>query len=114
MVAGVSLYGGPNASALLSIAEASPFHLEYNTMTFTVEIVEDIFAAIDHIHQRGRYACLYTCLFPVITAFNVDMAKHYFPCHLLSSDHLSCSAHADCIITEDDEAAELFLNKAHR
>ncbi|GMN65043.1 hypothetical protein TIFTF001_034113 [Ficus carica] len=73
---GVSLYGGPNASALLSIAEASPFHLEYNTMTFTVEIVEDIFAAIDHIHQRG-------------------------------------SAHADCIITEDDEAAELFLNKAH-
>lgn len=108
MVAGVSLYGGPNASALLSIAEASPFHLEYNTMTFTVEIVEDIFAAIDHIHQRGRYACLYTSL------SNVDMAKHYFPRHLLSSDHLSCSAHADCIITEDDEAAELFLNKAHR
>ncbi|EXB36719.1 Delta-1-pyrroline-5-carboxylate synthase [Morus notabilis] len=73
---GFSLYGGPKASTLLSIAEASPFHLEYNTMTCTVEIVEDIFAAIGHIHHRG-------------------------------------SAHADCIITEDDEAAELFLNKAH-
>ncbi|KAL5550271.1 hypothetical protein UlMin_000447 [Ulmus minor] len=50
---GISLYGGPKASTLLSIAEASPFHLEYNKMACTIEIVEDMFAAIDHIHQRG-------------------------------------------------------------
>ncbi|XP_062095475.1 delta-1-pyrroline-5-carboxylate synthase-like [Humulus lupulus] len=52
-IKGVSLYGGPKASTLFSIAELSPFHLEYNKMACTVEIVEDIYAAIDHIHQNG-------------------------------------------------------------
>ncbi|PON90801.1 Delta l-pyrroline-5-carboxylate synthetase [Trema orientale] len=74
---GVSLYGGPKASTLLSIAEASPFHLEYNKVACTVEIVEDIFAAIDHIHQNG-------------------------------------SALSDSIVTEDREAAEVFLSKVDR
>lgn len=114
MVAGFSLYGGPKASTLLSIAEASPFHLEYNTMTCTVEIVEDIFAAIGHIHHHGRYVYLYAHLFSVLVEFTANVAKRCLPIAFLSSDSLSCSAHADCIITEDDEAAELFLNKAHR
>lgn len=52
--AGVTLYGGKRASALLKIKEASSFHHEYNSLTCTVEIVDDIFAAIDHIHQHGR------------------------------------------------------------
>lgn len=71
---GVTLYGGKRASALLKIKEASSFHHEYNSLTCTVEIVDDIFAAIDHIHQHG-------------------------------------SSHTDCIITEDQEVAEIFLNQ---
>ncbi|TYK21268.1 delta-1-pyrroline-5-carboxylate synthase-like isoform X1 [Cucumis melo var. makuwa] len=51
---GVSLYGGKRASALLKINEASSFHHEYNALTCTVEIVDDVFAAIDHIHEHGR------------------------------------------------------------
>uniref|UniRef100_A0A9I9CVT7 Glutamate-5-semialdehyde dehydrogenase n=1 Tax=Cucumis melo TaxID=3656 RepID=A0A9I9CVT7_CUCME len=71
---GVSLYGGKRASALLKINEASSFHHEYNALTCTVEIVDDVFAAIDHIHEHG-------------------------------------SSHTDCIITEDQEVAEIFLNQ---
>ena len=59
LVAGVSVYGGgPKASALLSIAEASPFHLECNTVTWIVEIVEDVVSATDLIHQHGRFVQL--------------------------------------------------------
>ncbi|XP_038905634.1 delta-1-pyrroline-5-carboxylate synthase-like isoform X1 [Benincasa hispida] len=71
---GVTLYGGKRASELLKIKEASSFHHEYNSLTCTVEIVDDVFAAIDHIHQHG-------------------------------------SSHTDCIITEDQEVAEIFLNQ---
>ncbi|KAL0555599.1 hypothetical protein IC582_009549 [Cucumis melo] len=71
---GVSLYGGKRASALLKINEASSFHHEYNALTCTVEIVDDVFAAIDHIHEHG-------------------------------------SSHTDCIIAEDQEVAEIFLNQ---
>lgn len=58
-VAGVSLYGGPKASSLLKIPEARTFHHEYGSLACTVEVVEDVYAAIDHIHQHGRcYVCL--------------------------------------------------------
>ncbi|XP_061366065.1 delta-1-pyrroline-5-carboxylate synthase-like isoform X1 [Gastrolobium bilobum] len=50
---GVKLYGGPRTSALLNIAETSSFHHEYSSLACTVEIVDDVFAAIDHIHQHG-------------------------------------------------------------
>ncbi|XP_022982661.1 delta-1-pyrroline-5-carboxylate synthase-like isoform X2 [Cucurbita maxima] len=71
---GVTLYGGQRASQLLRISEASSFHHEYNSVTCTVEIVDDVFAAIDHIHKYG-------------------------------------SSHTDCIITKDQEVAEIFLNQ---
>ncbi|PIA54602.1 hypothetical protein AQUCO_00900873v1 [Aquilegia coerulea] len=71
---GVALYGGPKASTSLNIKETPSFHHEYNSMACTIEIVEDVYAAIDHIHRHG-------------------------------------SAHTDCIITEDDETAELFLRQ---
>nr|AMJ39522.1 aldehyde dehydrogenase 18B copy 1 [Bixa orellana] len=71
---GVTLYGGPRASAILNIPEAHSFHHEYSSMACTVEIVDDVQAAIDHIHQHG-------------------------------------SAHTDCIITENSEAAEVFLHQ---
>ncbi|WJX81900.1 Delta-1-pyrroline-5-carboxylate synthase, variant 2 [Trifolium repens] len=50
---GVQLYGGPRASALLKIAEAKSFHTEYSSLACTIEIVDDVFAAIDHIHHHG-------------------------------------------------------------
>ncbi|KAL4388658.1 hypothetical protein GQ457_09G029900 [Hibiscus cannabinus] len=50
---GVNLYGGPRASAFLNIPQAHSFHHEYNSMECTVEIVDDMATAIDHIHQHG-------------------------------------------------------------
>lgn len=52
--AGVSLFGGPKASSLLNIPEANSFHHEYGALACTVEVVEDVNAAIDHIHRHGR------------------------------------------------------------
>ncbi|KAF8402980.1 hypothetical protein HHK36_011073 [Tetracentron sinense] len=71
---GVDLYGGPRASSLLDITEARSFHHEYNSMACTIEFVDDVHAAIDHIHRHG-------------------------------------SAHTDCIVSEDREAAEVFLHQ---
>ncbi|KAM1406666.1 hypothetical protein ACFXTH_001316 [Malus domestica] len=51
--AGVTLYGGPRASVLLRIPEAPSFHHEYSSMACTVEFVDDVHAAIDHIHENG-------------------------------------------------------------
>ncbi|KAF3612993.1 Delta-1-pyrroline-5-carboxylate synthase, partial [Capsicum annuum] len=51
---GVSLFGGPKASCVLNIPEANSFHHEYGALACTVEIVEDVNAAIDHIHRHGR------------------------------------------------------------
>ncbi|KAL9832498.1 putative glutamate-5-semialdehyde dehydrogenase, Glutamate 5-kinase [Arabidopsis thaliana] len=50
---GVTLYGGPRASAKLNIPETKSFHHEYSSKACTVEIVEDVYGAIDHIHQHG-------------------------------------------------------------
>ncbi|THU68276.1 hypothetical protein C4D60_Mb08t02200 [Musa balbisiana] len=71
---GVALFGGPRASLEFDIPEAPLFHHEYNSMACTVEVVDDIHAAIDHIHHHG-------------------------------------SAHTDCIIAKDLEAAEIFLHQ---
>ncbi|KAG2404983.1 Delta-1-pyrroline-5-carboxylate synthase [Vigna angularis] len=71
---GVKVYGGPRASALLNISGTNSYHLEYSSLACTVEIVDDVYAAIDHIHQHG-------------------------------------SAHTECIVAEDCEVAEAFLNQ---
>ncbi|PHU09005.1 Delta-1-pyrroline-5-carboxylate synthase [Capsicum chinense] len=55
---GVILYGGPKASSLLKIPEAQTFHHEYSSLACTVEVVEDVYAVIDHIHQHGRHVML--------------------------------------------------------
>lgn len=57
-VPGVILYGGPKASSLLKIPEAQTFHHEYSSLACTVEVVEDVYAVIDHIHQHGRHVML--------------------------------------------------------
>ncbi|KAK4835440.1 hypothetical protein QYF36_009688 [Acer negundo] len=62
------------ASSLLSLPAARSFHYKYNSTACTVEIVDDVYAAIDHIYEHG-------------------------------------SAHTDCIVAEDSEAAEVFLRQ---
>ena len=52
--AGVTLYGGPRASAILNIPEAPSFKHEYCSKSCTVEVVDDVHGAIDHIHGHGR------------------------------------------------------------
>ncbi|KAM7464030.1 hypothetical protein LguiA_032151 [Lonicera macranthoides] len=52
---GVTLHGGPRASSLLNILEAKTFHHEYSTRACAIEIVDDVNAAIDHIHKHGRH-----------------------------------------------------------
>ncbi|KAE8718047.1 Delta-1-pyrroline-5-carboxylate synthase [Hibiscus syriacus] len=50
---GVNLYGGPRVSTLFNIPQARSFHHEYSSTECTVEIVDDLAAAINHIHQHG-------------------------------------------------------------
>lgn len=50
---GVTLYGGPKASTVLNIPETSSFHHEYSSLACSVEIVDDVTAAINHIHEHG-------------------------------------------------------------
>jgi len=51
--AGVTLYGGLKAADILKLPKASSFHHEYSSMACTVEIIKDVFGAIDHIHEHG-------------------------------------------------------------
>lgn len=50
---GVTLYGGPKASSLLNVPLARSLHHEYCSLACTVEIVDDVYAAIDHINRYG-------------------------------------------------------------
>lgn len=56
IVSGVSINGGPKASSMLNLPAAPSFHHEYGSLTCTIEIVDDVHAAIDHIHSYGRQA----------------------------------------------------------
>ncbi|KAJ0551395.1 putative glutamate-5-semialdehyde dehydrogenase, Glutamate 5-kinase [Helianthus annuus] len=50
---GVRIKGGPRASSALNLPAAPSFHHEYGSLACTVEIVDDVHAAIDHIHKHG-------------------------------------------------------------
>ncbi|KAK9700085.1 hypothetical protein RND81_08G216200 [Saponaria officinalis] len=52
---GAVLFGGPRVSAVdgLDIPATQTFHKEYNSPACTVEIVDDVNAAIEHINQHG-------------------------------------------------------------
>ncbi|KAL9316310.1 hypothetical protein ACSQ67_017311 [Phaseolus vulgaris] len=82
---GVVLYGGPVASSLLNIPQAHSFHHEYSSLACTVEIVDDVYAAIDHINLHGRHVIGF-CLIDNI-------------------------AHTDSIVAEDNEVANVFLRQ---
>lgn len=82
LATGVILYGGPRASTLLGIPEAASLHHEYNSMACTVEIVDDVFAAIDHIHEHGRYlltSTTFNCALFVGTTFALNIPIYTFP-----------------------------------
>ncbi|KAL7133872.1 hypothetical protein ABFS83_12G169300 [Erythranthe nasuta] len=68
---GVTLYGGPRASSILNISEAKSFHHEYNSRACTVEIVDDVKSAVDHIrrHGSGHTEC--------IVAEDVETAEYF-------------------------------------
>ena len=51
--AGVTLYGGLKAAEILKLPKASSFHHEYSSMACTVEIIQDVYRVIDHIHRHG-------------------------------------------------------------
>ncbi|CAJ1970938.1 unnamed protein product [Sphenostylis stenocarpa] len=82
---GVILFGGPIASSLLNVPQAHSFHHEYSSLACTVEIVDDVYAAIDHINLYGRHVVVF-CLIGNI-------------------------AHTDSIIAEDNEVASVFLRQ---
>ncbi|KAL6128267.1 hypothetical protein ACLB2K_071622 [Fragaria x ananassa] len=50
---GVNLYGGSRASSLLDIPQADSLSTEYSSMACTVEVVDDVHAAIEHINKNG-------------------------------------------------------------
>ncbi|KAH1211939.1 Delta-1-pyrroline-5-carboxylate synthase [Glycine max] len=82
---GVKLYGGPRASSLLNIPQAHSFHHEYSSLACTVEIVDDVYAAIEHINLYGRHVTVF---------FSIGNI-----------------AHTDSIIAEDKEVANVFLRQ---
>jgi len=49
----VTLYGGPKASQILSLTPAKSLKTEYSDLSMTVELVEDLSEAIDHINRYG-------------------------------------------------------------
>jgi len=60
------------ASSLLNIPQAHSFHHEYSSLACTVEIVDDVYAAIDHINLHGRHVigfCLIDNMLKYIFAF---------------------------------------------
>ncbi|RZC76693.1 hypothetical protein C5167_000841 [Papaver somniferum] len=93
--AGITLYGGPKVSTSLKLMETRTFHHEYNSMACTIEIVDDVYAVIDHIHCHGRHA-------------NISLSP---PLLCLLFKWKKQSAHTDCIVTEDHEVAEIFLHQ---
>jgi delta-1-pyrroline-5-carboxylate synthetase len=72
--AGVTLYGGPRAENEFGFEPVESFATEYGELAATVELVDGIQPAIDHIHKWG-------------------------------------SGHTECVITDDTELAEDFLNR---
>lgn len=74
-VSGVKIFGGSRASSLLNIPEAHSLHHEYSSLSCTVEVVDDVNDAIDHIHEYGRHVDFR--IFQIITCFRTTVASQY-------------------------------------
>ena len=53
VAAGVTLYGDLKAANILKLPKSSSFHHEYSSMACTEEIIQDVYGAIDQIHEHG-------------------------------------------------------------
>jgi delta-1-pyrroline-5-carboxylate synthetase len=106
---GVTLYGGQKASSLLNIPLARSLHHEYCSLACTIEIVDDVYAAIDHINLYGRHVTNISWLEICWSIFSF-----HSPFLILSQFPLCGSAHTDSIVTEDHEVADVFLRQVDR
>ncbi|PWA68309.1 delta 1-pyrroline-5-carboxylate synthetase 1 [Artemisia annua] len=50
---GVTLFSGPKVNGAVSFSKANSLHHEYSSKACTIEIVNDVDEAIDHIHSYG-------------------------------------------------------------
>ena len=50
---GVTVFGGERATAVLSLTRAVSDKHEYGTLALTLELVDSMDEAIDHIHRFG-------------------------------------------------------------
>ncbi|KAD5317483.1 hypothetical protein E3N88_17429 [Mikania micrantha] len=68
---GVTLFSGPRVNGAVSFSKANTFHHEYNSKACTIEIVNNIDEAIEHIHSYGssHTECIVTD--------NHDVAEHF-------------------------------------
>ncbi|CAD6341923.1 unnamed protein product [Miscanthus lutarioriparius] len=87
---GVTLYGGPVAHELLCIPKADSFHHEYSSMACTIEFVDGVQSAIDHIHRygSGHTDCIVTTDDKVAETFlrQVDSAAVFYNASTRFSD----------------------------
>ncbi|KAI3801285.1 hypothetical protein L1987_29389 [Smallanthus sonchifolius] len=70
----VTLFSGPRVNGAVNFSKANTFHYEYNSKACTIEIVNNVDEAIEHIHSYG-------------------------------------SSHTECIVTDNHDVAEHFLNR---
>lgn len=54
-LAGVTLFSGPRVNGSVNFSKANTLHHEYNSKACTIEIVNNVDEAIEHIHTYGRY-----------------------------------------------------------
>ncbi|KAM0026561.1 putative glutamate-5-semialdehyde dehydrogenase, Glutamate 5-kinase [Helianthus debilis subsp. tardiflorus] len=68
---GVTLFSGPRVNGVVSFSKANTFHHEYNSKACTIEIVNNVDEAIEHIHSYGssHTECIVTD--------NHDVAEHF-------------------------------------
>lgn len=83
-IKGVTVYGGQRVSSSMNIPEAPSFRHEYSSLACTVEIVDDVHAAIDHIHNYGSAHT------DCIVTEDQDVADTFL--HLVDSAAVFCNA----------------------
>lgn len=68
---GVTLFAGPRVNGVVNFSKANTFHHEYNSKACTIEIVNNVDEAIEHIHSYGssHTECIVTD--------NQDVAEHF-------------------------------------
>jgi hypothetical protein len=91
-IAGVVIYGGPVAHDTLKVPKVDSFHHEYSSMACTLEFVDDVQSAIDHINRYGRYgACSFKHTFPTYCFYWTKFVCLKYFCFSAHTDGLNLS-----------------------